>query len=110
LRRSVTPAAAKNSFFARLRSAADLPEKKLVSCTRSYAGRGSSQKTVMSNSPRAASCSRKRWPTMPLPMTTIFMRSGAPGPAPMRSTFPVIHPPTIKETRRPLSMPDVFLH
>ncbi len=32
------------------RSAADLPEKKLVSCTRSYAGRGSSQNTVTSTS------------------------------------------------------------
>src|ERR1041384_3600224 len=70
--RSVTPAFWKHSFFAMLKSAADLPEKKLVSWTRSYAGRGSSQNTDRSKSPRPCSCSRKRCPTMPLPMTTTF--------------------------------------
>ncbi len=66
----------KNRAGTTLKSMADLPAKKLVSCTRSYAARGSSQNTVTSSASldmRAVTCSRKRWPTMPLPTTTSFM-------------------------------------
>jgi hypothetical protein len=58
------------------RSSALLPEKNDVSCTRSYAARGSSHSTVISKScERSTSDSRNRCPTMPWPIITSCARA-----------------------------------
>src|SRR6478736_8277330 len=72
------PCSAKKSPSTSDRSSAERPSKKLLRATLSYAGRGSAPITTTSRLPRAprsASSTRRRWPTMPLPITT--RRSGA---------------------------------
>jgi hypothetical protein len=62
---------------ASVNSSAEAPSKYADSRTRSYAGRFSSPSTVTAQRrpvSRATSASTKRWPTMPLPITTSFMR------------------------------------
>src|SRR6185437_4671475 len=72
---SAIPFFSKNPASTSERSSAVLPEKKDDSCTRSYAGRGSSARTVREQGASAASDSRNRWPTMPLPITKTLQRA-----------------------------------
>src|SRR6185437_5928133 len=69
------PFFSKNPASTSERSSALLPQKNDDSCTRSYAGRGSSPRTVTEQGASAGSDSRNRWPTMPLPITRSVERA-----------------------------------